>query len=566
MVDQARKSRPNKGLTILEILMTIALLALIVVALIFFIRPSDDRTCQLEAERLVVFLNGASAESKISDTVLRVSFELKEKDLKFSGTALRQVADFAVDQLGTQWVEDQRVKKYTIKSPVKMTEVETHAQGIVKEGEAFLLFKSMRTTGGVVVLTLNQAIRSIWIPPGGQAIEIKKGRIPLHDLYERERLARLRGELGDDENPFFPGNPNPMPPPVGDTPPANTAPPTSTSVEPSTANPTPAVDPAVDPVAPKPEPKDASLPKDAGVQDMKVDAMMPDQYIECKMEDLPEKQQQDCLSKAGHMNACVDRKCVFSIVGKSFLSVRFLSVELVPTNLTPANQNQGALLEVASALLKDVLQGVNGRSPLAFTVTGSASGSLEAEQPHFVQWFQAEEVYPPTIQAKDSLYGYMNLPVYPLMAQLLPSGVGCPVDLPDSSTSIKKACYQLSPAVAMPKIFIRKIRNANRCSFEGVSLFENMNMYLQVMSLPDLNDPTMMRTVGRLMIDDTQRANPDEIRKLIDSLGNEQGSAVWTQIEAFDFKPKIKMIFELSERQLAGPVMNSPYDCQESTN
>jgi hypothetical protein len=555
-----------KGLTILEILLTIALLALVVVTLIFMLRPSDERTCQLEAERLAAYLTSAAATSKMDDVVVRVSFELKEKAPKFLGTATIQTLGFAVDQLGNNWVKDERFSKFSLKESVKMTEVETHLHGLLKDGEAFVLFKSMRTTGAVVILQLNQAIRSVWIPPGGQAIEVRKGKIPLHDLYEKDRIAKLKGQ-SEDGDPFF--NPNlngqPQNPPVD---PAIPAPATTTepTANNNTASPTPTTPPIENTTTPAnndpPPIKDANI-KDAGVQDMKMDAAAPDQFIECKMESPIEKQQQDCLSKVGHQSACVDQKCVFSIMNKAFLSVRFLSVELSATNLNSANQNQIALLDLASAMLKEVLQGVNSRSPIGFLIASSASGSYDAEQPHMIQWFQADQIFPPTIQAKDTLYGYMNLPIYPLMAQVLPPTVGCPVDAPDSASAIKKACYQISPTMILPRFFIKKIRNANRCAFEGVSLFENMNMYLQVLSLPDLNDPTMMRTVGRFMIDDTQRANPDEIRKLIDSLGNEQGSTVWAQIESYDFRPKIKMVFELAERQLMQPLMNAPYDCVE---
>lgn len=556
-----------KGLTILEILLTIALLALIVVTLIFILRPSDERTCQLEAERLAAYLTSAAATSKMDDVVVRVSFELKEKEAKFLGTATIQTLGFAVDQLGNSWVKDERFQKFSLKESVKMTEVETHLHGVLKDGEAFVLFKSMRTTGAVVILQLNKAIRSVWIPPGGQAIEVRKGKIPLHDLYDKDHLSRLKGQFDDEFNPFFNPNLNPMPqnPPVDPAAPPPTATDTTTNNNADAPKPTPTENntASAPPVNNDPPPiKDAGI-KDAMVQDMKMDAAAPDQFIECRMESSIEKQQQDCLSKVGHQSACVDQKCVFSITNKVFLSVRFLAVELTATNLTSANQNQVALLELASSMLKEVLQGVNSRSPIGFFIASSATGSYDAEQPHMIQWFQAEQIFPPTMQAKDTLYGYMNLPVYPLMAQALPATTGCPVDAPDSASAIKKACYQLSPTMILPRFFIKKIRNANRCAFEGVSLFENMNMYLQVLSLPDMSDPTMMRTVGRFMIDDTQRANPDEIRKLIDSLGNEQGSTVWAQIESYDFRPRIKMVFELAERQLMQPLINTPYDCTE---
>lgn len=193
-------SRPQRltsarGLTLVELLIAIALVALLAALLFSALRPNPDQRCKAEALRLAAFLEGAASEAKMSGGLTRVAFRFER-----AGLATRQVSEMSAASAEMSWVDEEGVRPHAVTDPVRLDEVLTHLQGSVKAGEASVLFKGAGTPGGVAILTLKEIAYSVVVPPRGGAVEVVRGRAPLPDPYEgaRGRRSPLAGLEGDE--------------------------------------------------------------------------------------------------------------------------------------------------------------------------------------------------------------------------------------------------------------------------------------------------------------------------------------------------------------------------------
>ena len=101
----------NKGLTLVEILLVIALLGLIAFLVVQTLIPSPDRLCKLEAERLVAFISAASNEAKMREGAVRVKFTLTPQQ---AGTAQHEYAELLVETTTVSWVEAKNVNRIVV--------------------------------------------------------------------------------------------------------------------------------------------------------------------------------------------------------------------------------------------------------------------------------------------------------------------------------------------------------------------------------------------------------------------------------------------------------------------
>lgn len=213
------KKHLNSGLTLVELLITVAIIVLLITVMITFVFPSDDRKCRLEAERLSAFLTEVSSESLISGSPSRASLNIAK------GTALGEITRETASLTEQLWETGQIKKEHTVREPVAIDEVDTPQVPKQQSGRAFLIFAGTRTEGGVVILKLNQAIYSVVVPPGQAVIRVEEGRSSLNKGLKGDRpsLPSMTGYDGKTDNAQFPtvGMPAsvPMtprpPPPVG---------------------------------------------------------------------------------------------------------------------------------------------------------------------------------------------------------------------------------------------------------------------------------------------------------------------------------------------------------------
>ena len=61
----------SRGLTMIELLTVVALLALLVALVVAFMFPSDDRRVKQEAEKLAAYCEAAGGEAKMSEGAVR---------------------------------------------------------------------------------------------------------------------------------------------------------------------------------------------------------------------------------------------------------------------------------------------------------------------------------------------------------------------------------------------------------------------------------------------------------------------------------------------------------------
>ena len=174
--DQRRiRARHNeRAFTLMEMLITLSIIGLIIVLLVITLRPSDDRRCRLEAERLAAYLSGAANEAKMRSGAVRVNF-----DFAGQGSAQRQITELQVESTQIGWRDQGKV--HTIDQPVKLTEVETHLNGISTNGDQnFFLFRSSYTPGGVARLVLKKVMYSVIVPSNGEPprVELGRGKLP----------------------------------------------------------------------------------------------------------------------------------------------------------------------------------------------------------------------------------------------------------------------------------------------------------------------------------------------------------------------------------------------------
>jgi Tfp pilus assembly protein FimT len=194
------KKYRNSGLTLVELLITVAIIVLLIAVMITFVFPSDDRRCRLEAERLSAFLTEVSSEALISGSPSRAGLDIGK------GTALREITRETASLTEQLWETGLNKKEHTVREPVTIDEVDTPQVPNQQSGRAFLIFAGTRTEGGVVVLKLNQAIYSVVVPPGQGVIRVEEGRAVVNKGLRGDRpsLPSMAGYDGKVDNSEFP--------------------------------------------------------------------------------------------------------------------------------------------------------------------------------------------------------------------------------------------------------------------------------------------------------------------------------------------------------------------------
>jgi len=223
----------ERGLSLIELMVTFALLAIIIVLIVTALRPNDHQRCKTEALRLAAYLEGTAQEAKMSGGLTRASFRFVK-----AGEAQRQLSEMRVDQVGLSWVDAKDAPLHSVESPVKLDTVHTHLQGEVKEGSSQVIFKGSATSGAVVILALKEVAYSVIVPPDGGPIEVKMGRKSLPPAYsgpdyQRRAMAAMADEGPIDGSPLsgsgsgLSSSPSPIGGPSGMLPPAMRPPPSS---------------------------------------------------------------------------------------------------------------------------------------------------------------------------------------------------------------------------------------------------------------------------------------------------------------------------------------------------
>ena len=89
-----------KTLRDVDPLVLTAILGLLAAVFLFFMFPSDDRTCRLEAERLAAYLTAASAEAVMRDAATRVTVDFTAQ------SANRESARVGASVTDRMWEDD----------------------------------------------------------------------------------------------------------------------------------------------------------------------------------------------------------------------------------------------------------------------------------------------------------------------------------------------------------------------------------------------------------------------------------------------------------------------------
>jgi hypothetical protein len=160
-------------MTLLEIMMVVAILALLVVAMVVYLLPSDDRRVRMEAERMAAYLQSAGAEAVMRDGPVRVAFDFGEQ------TYDREVARVGADIRAQPFEDDPGAERNRMREPVRLTQVLLPAMGDVSSGSAWMLWKGRDTEGGVAVLELNEAVWSVVVDPNNGDVRAERGRATL---------------------------------------------------------------------------------------------------------------------------------------------------------------------------------------------------------------------------------------------------------------------------------------------------------------------------------------------------------------------------------------------------
>jgi len=178
----------TSGLTLIEILVVVAIAALIIGVLLYYMFPSDDRRCRIEAERLSAYVTAAWAEAVMRDGAARVVLDFNDHTGKREVT--RQGADITRDL----WEDDKKGGVHQVQKPVVIDTVATESVPTLQAGTGYLMFNGRRSEGGVVVLRLDEALYSVLIPQTGE-VKIQRGRatMPGSNQFQRPKLPDLMG-------------------------------------------------------------------------------------------------------------------------------------------------------------------------------------------------------------------------------------------------------------------------------------------------------------------------------------------------------------------------------------
>ncbi len=241
-----RGPRSRRGLTLIEVLVVVSILALLVVVMVLFLFGGDDRKCRLEAERLAVWLGSAQAEAKMRDATVRAAFDLGEQEVQ------REVGAVGAQLSAVSWEIDKRTKAFKVKKPVRQTILDTPL-GERNEGVGWIVFNPRSTPGGVAVLQLKEAVYSVVVSPRGEEIKVERGRARLPQPASVPIRRRPFGAGPPELSDLVPGG-EPIPSGGGGPPPTKKEPGGSGAKPPPTGEgegegdePDPELDPEVEP-------------------------------------------------------------------------------------------------------------------------------------------------------------------------------------------------------------------------------------------------------------------------------------------------------------------------------
>ena len=184
------RHRNAMGMTLVEIMVVISIGVLLITALLFYVFPSDDRRCRLEAERLAAYLTAASAEALMRDGSARVVFDFRDR------VANRQVLRAGADITREMWDADAKAAEHEVKHPVELLSVNTPSVPDLTAGTGYINFQGEKTDGAAVVLGLEEALYTVLVPPRGGEIRVEKGRVGIpggSGEFQRPRMPDLLG-------------------------------------------------------------------------------------------------------------------------------------------------------------------------------------------------------------------------------------------------------------------------------------------------------------------------------------------------------------------------------------
>jgi len=186
-----RQSR--RGLTLVEILVVVTILGIFFSALLFFIFPSDERRCSLEAKRLAAYLTQAGAESAMRDGAARVVVDIS------ASTAQREVTRIGAEMVRDVWKLHKKSEKHEVGVPVVIDSVDTPDVPNLAAGLGYVLFRNGKCPrGAVVVLRAGEVFYSVLVPSTGGEIRVErgKGKPPGQTGQPKRPSRKSRGSKG----------------------------------------------------------------------------------------------------------------------------------------------------------------------------------------------------------------------------------------------------------------------------------------------------------------------------------------------------------------------------------
>ena len=147
-----------------------SILVLILIVLVTYVFPSDDRRCRMEAQRLPISNRCIGLLGKWFTA--RASIDSQRK------TALLELTRETASLTEKLWETGDQRREHEVRDPVLIDEVDTAIVARQKMGRAFIIFAGNKTEGGVVVLVLNEAVYSVVVPPGKGLVRVEEGRAP----------------------------------------------------------------------------------------------------------------------------------------------------------------------------------------------------------------------------------------------------------------------------------------------------------------------------------------------------------------------------------------------------